>query len=110
MEGICLGSCVDLSAPDASPDPDRQLYLATMVGSRRAVRELLEAGAKPDAFMRCSHAHGTERPGPLHVAAATGATEIVEMLLQAGADPQMPTRHRRHPAAAEQPEDSITCR
>ena len=109
VEGICLGSCVGLSAPDASPDPDRQLYLATMVGSRRAVRELLEAGAKPDAFVRCSHAHGTERPGPLHVAAATGATEIVEMLLQAGADPQMPTRHRRHPAAAEQPEDSITC-
>ena len=97
--------------PVAAPHGDEQhlpLHRAAELGSAPAVRQLLAAGARPDARTRFTsplHARQTA----LHRAAAAGHADVVRVLLEAGADPEVRdalgrgplwlAARRRHPAA-----------
>jgi hypothetical protein len=54
-------------------------------GDAERVRELLRAGADPNAA-------GTDRSTPLYIAAIQGEASIVRLLLDAGADPNLESR------------------
>jgi ankyrin repeat protein len=79
-----LRECLD-AAPDSafalSPDGFTALHLAAFFGKAEAVRILLDAGARVDAYTRNPFANQ-----PLHAAAAGRHIEICRLLLAAGAD------------------------
>jgi uncharacterized protein len=74
-----------LATPDVvaaySPDGFTALHLAAFFGKPEAVKALLDAGARVDAYTRNAFANQ-----PLHAAAAGRHVEVCRLLLAAGAD------------------------
>jgi ankyrin repeat protein len=77
-----------LDEPDAEPIDQRSgdgftaLHLAAFFGRLRAVEELLDRGADPNAW-----ASGSLRVQPLHSAVSGGHEAIARLLVERGADP-----------------------
>ncbi|MBB0245976.1 ankyrin repeat domain-containing protein [Streptomyces alkaliphilus] len=90
-----LRSGFDPSLP--GPDGFGPLYAAALAGAPAVARELLRAGADPDAATPGEDGTGGT---PLGAAAAWNHTAVIRVLLAAGADPRSregPAGHDRTP-------------
>lgn len=73
--------------PDTPPSPDLQIFLAASQGDGEKLKELLGAGADPNA-----NAPQSSGDQPLHAAIEAGSIECMRVLLEAGANPNAPGR------------------
>jgi uncharacterized protein len=99
FDRIMVGESDGLPAPDAwTPDGFTGLHLAAFAHNAAAARNLLEAGADPNAIATASFARVT----PLGTCAFANAVEVARVLLDHGADPGIAEDERLTPLAAAQ--------
>jgi ankyrin repeat protein len=83
FDRIVVGLSDGLPAPDAlTPDGFTALHIAAFVGNAEAARQLLAAGADPNALATAPFARVT----PLGTCAFVGANDVAKLLLEHGAD------------------------
>jgi ankyrin repeat protein len=86
FDRIVAGKSDGLPGPtDWTPDGFTGLHLAAFVNNVAAARNLLDAGADPNALATASFARVT----PLGTCSFTGAIDVARALLEHGADPRI---------------------
>jgi Ankyrin repeat len=86
FDRVVAGKSDGLPGPsDWTPDGFTGLHLAAFVNNTDAARNLLDAGADPNALATASFARVT----PLGTCSFAGAVDVARVLLERGADPRI---------------------